>query len=81
MLASNTPLLTLPLSRDSDQADSLRPKEFDFTRTTHLGFTAMAYQLGVFLPRSLFFLWQAYNRYIACLFEKSGGSSTIDTIT
>ena len=27
MIASNTPLLTLPLSRDSDQADSLCPKE------------------------------------------------------
>ena len=57
------------------------PRSLSFARTTHLGFTAMAYQLGVFFPRDL---CSSCGKRItateACLFEQSGGSTTICTI-
>jgi hypothetical protein len=77
----NTLLLTLSLSRDSDRADSLRPKELRFYRTTHLGFTAIAHQLGLFLPWLRSFCGKSRNSTETCLFERPSGSTTICTIS
>jgi hypothetical protein len=76
----NTLLLTLSLSRDSDRADSLRPKELRFYRTTHLGFTAIAHQLGLFLPWLRSFCGKSRNSTETCLFERPSGSTTVCTI-
>jgi hypothetical protein len=77
----NTLLLTLSLSRNSDRADSLRPKELRFYRTTHLGFTAIAHQLGLFLPWLRSFCGKSQNSTETCLFERPSGSTTICTIS
>jgi len=53
----NTLLLTLSLSRDRDRADSLRPKELRFDRTTHLGFMAIRLQVRRVPSLAAFFLW------------------------
>ena len=72
----NTLLLTLSPSRDSDRADSLRPKEFKFDRTTHLGFTAIAYQLGLFLPWLRSFCGKSRDSTETCLSDRPSGSTT-----
>jgi hypothetical protein len=77
----NTLLLTLSLSRDSNRADSLRPKEFKFDRTTHLGFTAIAHQLGLFLPWLRSCCGKSRDSTETCLFERPSGSTTICTIS
>ncbi len=77
----NTLLLTLSLSRDSDRADSLRPKEFNFDCTTHLGFTAIANQLGLFLPWLRSFCGKSRDSTETCLSERPSGSTTICTIS
>jgi hypothetical protein len=76
----NTLLLTLSLSRDSDRADSLRPKEFKFDRTTDLGFTAIAHQLGLFLPWLRSFCGKSQSSTETCLSERPSGSTTNDIV-
>lgn len=77
----NTLLLTLSLSRDSDQADSLLPKEFKFYSHN----TPWIY--GNCQPArriQIAELWSCCGKHltatVACLFEQSGGSTTIDNI-
>jgi hypothetical protein len=77
----NTLLLTLSPSRDSDRADSLRPKELRFYRTTHLGFMAIAHQLGLFLPWLRSFCGKSRNSTETYLFERPSGLTTICTIS
>jgi len=77
----NTLLLTLSLSRDRDRADSLRPKELRFYRTTHLGFMAIADLLDVFLPWLRSFCGKSRNSTETCLSERPSGSATICTIS
>jgi hypothetical protein len=72
----NTLLLTLSQSHDRDRADSLRPKEFKFDRTTHLGFTAIAHQLGLFLPWLRSCCGKSRDSTETCLSERPSGSTT-----
>jgi hypothetical protein len=72
----NTLLLTLSLSRDSDRADSLRPKELRFYCITDLGLTAIAHQLGLFLPWLRSFCGKSRDSTETCLSERPSGSTT-----
>ena len=76
----NTLLLTLSQSLDRDRADSLRPKEFNLYCTTHLGFTAIAHQLGLFLPWLRSFCGKSRDSTETCLSERPSGSTTISII-
>jgi hypothetical protein len=72
----NTLLLTLSQSPDCDRADSLRPKELRFYCTTDLGLTAIAHQLGLFLPWLRSFCGESRDSTETCLSERPSGSTT-----